>query len=119
MGVVDDLLKPHGLKYEQLTAEEQITLTQMIDQAQDKKLTPEKTKNFLRSLIGSVEKDLVSTDEFVYVFGGLIKLRNWKQVMLKARLQNYLMLETIFTSPDQAKREIAEALTRLSAQLKK
>lgn len=118
MGVVDDILKPYGLKYEDLKPEEHLTLTQWIDAADSKKITPEKTRGFLRSLILTVEQELISTDEFDYIFFGLFKRRNWRQVILKARLQNYLMLETIFLSPTQAKQDMAASLMRLSDQIK-
>jgi hypothetical protein len=112
MSVVEDFLKPHGLKYEDLTPDEQVTLGKWIDASDEGKLTPDKIRDYLRGLIIAVERELVATDEFEYVL--IFKRRSWKQVMLKARLQNYMTIEQIFLSPNQAKKELADGLARIA-----
>lgn len=115
---LSELLKERGLTIADLTVEEFNTLSEMATAADDSKLTPESTRGYLRSLISQVERELVVTDEFEYFFGGLLRRRSWKQVMLKARLYNYMIFEQIFTSPANAKKDLAAAMTRLPNKLK-
>lgn len=115
---LSNLLKERGLTLADLSVEEYNALSQMASAADDSKLTPESTRSYLRSLISQVERELVATDEFEYFFGGLFRRRSWKQVMLKARLYNYMIFEQIFTSPANAKKDLAAAMTKLPNKLK-
>lgn len=118
MSLADDLIKRirpdlPDLTYDRLTSDERETLHGWLERLSAKALVVEDIKKHLRVMIGSVEQELVNTDEFEYVFFGLFKRVNRKHLFLKARLRNYLLLEAFVTSPERAKEALESQLKAL------
>lgn len=113
MTMVDDLLQPLGLNLKDLNPAEQETFFSWIKTESTKEVTIDKLKSYLRDLIGAVERDLANTPEVEYYFAGLRSRPNRDHVQLKARLLNYLVIESFLISPDRARKALEEALIRI------
>ena len=99
MSLIDDLLKKHNLKYEELTPDERTTFNTMLDAIEGKSLSIEKIKDFIISMKYAVEQEIVKTTN------------DTKQdFFLKARLKNYMLLEAFLTSPEKAKKALEQSL---------
>ena len=76
----------------------------MLETVQKAQLTPEKLSLYITSMREAVERELINEPEFIYIF--IFKVENRKQILLKARLQNYLLLEAFLTSPQRAEEQL-------------
>lgn len=106
--MIDELLKKYNLKYEELTVEEKATFHSMLSALQESQLTMEKLRDYISNMKYAVEQALVDEPEFSYIF--IFKVPNRKQIMLKARLKNYMLLEAFLLTPDKAKRALEQSL---------
>lgn len=113
MSRADDLLKKYrpDLTYEQLTLDERNTLHGWLEQLSAKALTVEDVKKHIRVMIGSVEQELSNEPEYIQVL--FFRFRNDKNILLKARLRNYLLLEAFLTAPERAKEALENQLKAL------
>ena len=93
----DQILKKFNLEYEDLNAVEKETLHSWVEALGKNKLTLTDVKRFIASMKEAVEKDLCVAD-----------LDSKKDLLLKARLRNYMLLEAFLSTPERAK----EALER-------
>ena len=59
-----------------------------------------------------VENLLVDEPEFKYVF--FFKVLNRQQIYLKARLKNLLLIEKLLLAPDEAKKQLNQAISNLA-----
>lgn len=101
--LLDKLLDKKGIKFENLTPEEKETLFIWESQLQKGKLTIERVKDNILQMKAAVENELTNTEH-----------NSNKDLYLKARLKNYLLLEGLLTSADRAKQEIDKAVNRLA-----
>lgn len=85
---------------DKLNAEEKQTYFSMLETVKSAQLTPEKLKEYITSMRQAVTKELVDEPEFNYIF--IFKVPNRKQILLKARLQNYMLLEAFLDTPRKA-----------------
>lgn len=97
-------LEDKGIKIEQLSPEEKQTYFSMLEMVQKSQMTPEKLKDYIVSMREAVTKDLVAEPEFIRIF--IFKFENRKQILLKARLQNYMLLESFLSSPAKAEEQL-------------
>ncbi len=98
----DKLLSKFGVNYEDLNAVEKETLSQWVQSLSTKQLNLESVKDYISEMIIAVEKELSSYD-----------LPRNKDLFLKARLKNYLLLQDFLTSPDKAQKHIEESLKNI------
>ena len=108
MGIIDDILSKTGLKYEQLKSAERDTLNQWIQALDSNQLTVERVKGYISTLKDTVENELASEPEYIQVF--IFKFRNDRNVFLKARLRNLLLIDALLTSPAKAKEALNRAI---------
>ena len=106
--MIDEILKRYGVKYEELEDVEKETLNTWLDALKQGQITIEKVREYLRAMRDSVELTLESEPEFIQVF--IFKIRNDKNILLKARLRNYRLLESFLSTPQKAKAAINRAL---------
>jgi hypothetical protein len=114
MGIIDDMLGRYGAKLETMTPAEKETFFTMVRAVETKQLTIDRLKQYMRELIGGVERELATTPELEYYLAGLWTKPNRQHIFLKARLSNYLLLEAFLTSPERAKRAFDEAMERVN-----
>ena len=97
---LDELLKSKGIKdFDELRAEEKETYFKMLEMVEAAKITLEDFKRMIKTMRQAVELELAT------VRIGWIR-RLWdgdKDIMLKARLKNYILFESFFDRPDKAK----------------
>lgn len=90
---MDELLEALGLDYDQLNPEEKRVYSEWLDQYSSiGTVTTEDIKRYISALKSSVEQELANVDNG----------RN-KDTFLKARLRNYLLLESFLESPEKAR----------------
>lgn len=100
--MLNEFLEKLGLKLEDLTIDEKNTYFQMLDAQAKSVLTIEKLKDYISSLKLSVEQELTKPD-----------LDKRQDVFLKARLKNYLLLESFLLSPERTKKAMESYLANL------
>ncbi len=110
--MLDDFLEAKGLKYGDLTPEEREYATSLVNSIQSNALTLEKVREAIHGMKEAVERELVNTDEFVYFLW--FKRVNRKQIYLKARLQNYLLIEMLLSTPDKLKAQLDAGLSNIT-----
>lgn len=108
---VDEFIRKKGLKYEDLTYLERQTYADMAALSQVKQLTVADIRKQIKLMRGAVERELIETDEFTYTF--IFKRVNRKHILLKARLQNLLMLDS-FIGEGDIQLNNAKAVSRAS-----
>lgn len=108
MSITSEIEEKTGLNIDKLNASEKETYFQMLDVVQKSQMTPEKLRDYIISMRDAVEKELIDEPEFIRVF--IFKFENRKQILLKARLQNYRLIEAFLVSPEMAKRRLEEML---------
>lgn len=96
------ILKENRIKYEDLTTAEKMELEKWEEAFQAGAVTVEKIKEYISLMIGGVENELA-----VY------ELPKEKDLLLKARLRNYLLLKAFVTAPDKAQKALQEAIKNL------
>ncbi|SRR5258708_3396171 len=114
MGVIEDTLKRYNINPDEpLSAAEMDDFYKLIEVTQAKAVTLQTYKTFIRNCITVVERELVDTPEFERYCGGLFTKENRNHLTLKARLKNYLFLESFLTQPERAKAALDAAAERL------
>lgn len=96
----DKILEEYGLHYEDLNIEERETYNSSYFNL--KTLSIEDIKNYISDMKNSIALQLtdIKGDEFE------------KNIILKARLKNYLLLEAFLTAPDKAEKALRESLAK-------
>jgi hypothetical protein len=108
---MQSLLDKFNINYEDLNPAEKETLEQWQQALERNQLTVEGIKDYLKSLIEAVEKEIIELKEvtsfWTYLYG-------WKKdFYLKARLKNYLMLYDFISAPEKARKSIEQSLNNL------
>lgn len=101
---ISELLEKFNLKYEDLNVAEKETLREWLEKLESTKIRVEDIRNYIRKMIDGVEMELSEPD-----------VPKKKDIFLKGRLRNYLLLAAFLESPEKAK----EALERQLKNLKK
>jgi len=106
--MLDKLLEKYDLKYEDLNELERDTLNNWLEAIEKNVVTVQSIKEHIDSMKRSVETELAQEPEYKKIL--FFKVRNDKNVLLKARIRNYLILEAFLTSPEKAKQQLESAL---------
>lgn len=100
--MLKDFLSKHNLKYDELNSSERETLTQWMETLQARTLTVPAITEYIGRM-----KDAVSAELAAY------NLSKEQDLLLKARLKNYLLLEAFLTSPEKARKAIEQSLSSI------
>ena len=106
MGITDEL-GDKGVNIEKLTADEKQTYFTMLDAVRDSQLSIEKLRDYIIQMRSAVEQELVKTD-----------LGAGQDLFLKARLKNYMLLESFLISPEKAKKAYDEMVATIREKVK-
>jgi hypothetical protein len=109
--MLDELLAKKGLKYGDLTPDERAYATSLVSSIQSNALSIDKARDAIHGMKEAVERELVVTDEFCYFL--FFKWVNRKCIYLKARLQNYLLIEILLSTPDKLKAQLDASLSNI------
>lgn len=107
---IDEILSKVGIEEKDLKVAERDTLDRWVQALKQKATTVQSIKEYLEEARDIVEKELIHEPEFKRVFFGLIKVPNRNQILLKARLENYLLLLAFMISPEKAQAAMERAL---------
>lgn len=99
---IDQILEKVGLKYEDLSSLEKETLNTWMDALQKGQVSVETIREYISSMKDAVEGELTKSD-----------LGTKQDIFLKARLRNYMLLESFLTTPEKAKEQIENAVSGL------
>jgi len=131
MSLIDEVLQRVGLKYEDLTSSERDTLTMWSQALQNKRLTIEEIRSYIKSMRSGVEKELTEEEvdpatwlnilTLIIPLYGLVKkwYQDKKTYSLQARLKNYMLLESFLDTPDRAKQALDQAVAGLVSNTKR
>lgn len=112
MNLTEELEEKFHIKVESLNSLEKETYFKMLDVVQKAQMSPEKLREYIVSMRDAVERELIKEPEFHRIF--IFKVENRKQIFLKARLQNYLLLESFLVSPEKARERLEEMISGLT-----
>lgn len=104
--MIDEILARRNLKYEDLNTLERETLNKWMESLQKGILTVEKVREYIQQMRESVQREISETpsNAFTWFLG-------WKRdYLLKARLRNYTLIESMLISPERAKAAIERQL---------
>lgn len=105
---IDALLERADLKYEDLNAIERKTFNDMVEKVSKTEINNETLKEYISTMKESVERELADEPEHVRVW--IFAFRNDKNILLKARIRNYMLLEAFLESPKKAKEALDRAI---------
>ena len=111
MSLTDQLEEKFGIKVEKFNSLEKATYFKMLEEVQKAQMNPQKLREYIVSMRDAVERELINEPEFIRVF--IFRFENRKQILLKARLQNYMLLESFLLSPERAKEQLESAIQGL------
>ncbi len=92
-------INTHGVKYSEMTPDEKKTFESMLDSVRKHTLSVDMIRDYIHSMRDAVEQELTRFD-----------LTKEEDLYLKARLRNYMLLESFLISPERAKKELEKAL---------
>lgn len=102
MSLTDEIEEKFNTKIEKLNDVEKDTYFKMLQDVQEAQLSTEKLKDYISSMRGAVENELVKTNLDVQ-----------DDLFLKARLKNYMLLEAFLTSPDKARSALEGMISKV------
>ena len=108
MSITSELETKFGIRIETLNAVEMETYTKMLEAVQKAQINQVSLKEYVVRMRESVERELIKEPEFKWIF--IFRVPNRKQIMLKARLQNYLLWEAFLVSPEKARERLEEMI---------
>lgn len=97
--MINQILEKAGLKYEDLNQAEKETYRAWLKELGKNKLTISSIKVYLASMRTSVAMDVTTT-----------RNKSKKDLLLKARLRNYMLLEAFLESPEKARAAIEQTI---------
>jgi|SRR3990167_916214 len=100
--MIDEILEKVGLKYEDLSVMERETLNTWMESLSKNELTLSRVKEYIATMRDSVEHELSNTTH-----------ETKQDIFLKARLRNYMLLESFLSTPEKAKKALDGALAGL------
>lgn len=104
-------IEDKGIDIETLNSVEKATYLKMLEQVQSAQLTPDRLRDYIISMRDAVARELIDEPEFNYIF--IFKVPNRKQILLKARLKNYLLLESFLLSPEKAQEALESMISNI------
>ena len=113
---MEELLEKYGLSYEDLDTPghsgEKEYLLKMEADLKTNSVSVESTREYISSMREAIERELIDEPEFNYIF--IFKVPNRKQILLKARLKNYLLLELFLSTPERLKKEVEKNISNMT-----
>lgn len=106
-----NLLEKLNVKYEDLNPAEKETFHQWQKSLEASQITLENVKDYVRNLIDAVERELADIQEYSTAISWLSNRK--KDIFLKARLKNYLMLHDFLSGPEKARKYIEQSLNNI------
>lgn len=103
MNVTEEIEKKFDIKVETFNDLEKETYYNMLEQVQKAQMSPEKLKAYISSMKAAVETELTKID-----------LTSQQDIFLKARLKNYLLLESFLISPEKAKQVLEDMISSMT-----
>jgi len=101
---IDELLKKYNLKFEDLNVVERETLFTWIAALEKGKLTIESIKTYISAMRDAVEHEITEPN-----------LDPQKDLLLKARLRNYMLLDAFLSTPGRAKQALERAVAGIAS----
>ena len=98
--IIDDILDKVGIKFNDLSIDEQETLHSWVGAVETAQMNSVKIKEYIQSMKQSVSLELSTS-----------KLGKKEDMYLKARLRNYILLEAFLESPQKAKKALDRAIS--------
>lgn len=92
MSVTEEIEEKFDINIEELNSLEKETYFKMLAAVQEAQMTPEKLREHIVTMRNAVEQELTKTN-----------LGGQQDLFLKARLKNYMLLESFLDSPQKAK----------------
>lgn len=111
MSITSEIEEKMGLKIENLNAVEKQTYFNMLDEVKKAELTPDKLREYIVQMRIAVEDQLIREPEFIRIF--VFRVENRNQILLKARLQNYILLESFLMSSERARQQLEDVVQGL------
>lgn len=108
MSITSEIEEKFKLKIEDFNDLEKATYFEMLDNIQKSQLTPERLRDYIIAMRDAVEAELIKEPEYKTIL--IFKVRNDKNILLKARLQNYRLLEAFLISPEKAKQQLEDMI---------
>ena len=102
MNLIEEIEKKVGVKVEDLNPLEKETFFKMLEVVEKTQMTPERLKDYIVSMKMAVEQDLTKSN-----------LGTKKDLFLKARLKNYILLEAFLTSHKRAKAQLEDMVSKV------
>lgn len=99
MNLLDRVLQDNGIKYEHLNTAEKETYNAKYFELEQ--ITPEKLTTYIRDMKDSIAMQLTDVPWW----------KLFTNVLLKARLKNYILLEAFLTAPQKAEEAMRKALS--------
>lgn len=99
---ISSLLKQFNLKYEDLNMAERDTLEDWLQKLSRGEIDVPKIRKYINKMIEGVELELSES-----------KVPVRKDIFLKARLRNYLLLKAFLESPEKAKEKLEASLRNI------
>ena len=115
--MLDELLDQYKLKYDDLNPTERETLNSWVTAIKNSQITIEKIRDFIINMKESVEKELSQEPEYIQLF--IFKVRNDKNILLKARLRNYLLIEGFIATPQKAEDQLKQVIAGFAQNIDK
>lgn len=112
MNITEEIEKKFGVKVENFNALEKETYFKMLEEVQKAQMSLEKLREYIITMRDAVERELINEPEFIRIF--IFKFENRKQILLKARLQNYMLLESFLISPEKARQQLEDMISRMT-----
>jgi len=107
MRIIDQILDKVGYKYEDLNSDERDVLNGWIQALGKNEVTVERIREYIVSMKSSIENELTKTD-----------FDSKKDILLKARLRNYMLLEAFLVSPKKARKALESAVAGMASNIK-
>lgn len=104
---ITEELEDKGVDIEKLTADEKQTYFTMLDAVRESQLSVEKLRDYIIQMRSAVEQELTKHD-----------LEHKQDLFLKARLKNYMLLESFLISPEKAKIAYDNMVATIKARVK-
>ena len=112
MSLTSEIEEKFNLKIDELNSLEKETYFTMEKAVHETQISPEKLRDYIVEMRTSVEKELIDEPEFNRIF--IFKFENRKQIYLKARLKNYMLLEAFLLSPEKAKQALEDMVSGMA-----
>lgn len=108
---IQPLLEKFNLTFDDLNEAERKTLISWMEDLSKKTLTLEGVKFHVTALVEAVQHELAGIEEPKTLWGWLFQRK--RDVYLKARLRNYVMLRDFLTGPERAQTWIETQVSSL------